>query len=170
MTATAMPGYVPYLIAASVGFSIYRRIRSNFGRQPWRPKRTMVRVVLLTLFLVPLAMLGAMHPAEDWGIGVGAALGVGLGLLALRLMRVDAVGGQPGYTPNPWIGAALTGLLVGRMAWRFVSGGFTTPQSSSPLTLAIAATVLTFYVVQGVGLLQRMKRIAATTDPVVATP
>jgi hypothetical protein len=34
MTAIAMPGYVPYLIAASVGFSIYRRIRSHFGRQP----------------------------------------------------------------------------------------------------------------------------------------
>ncbi|WP_133499572.1 hypothetical protein [Cognatilysobacter terrigena] len=169
MTATAMPGYVPYLIAATVGFSIYRRIRSHFGRQPWRPKRTMARVVLLSLFLVPLALLGALRPAEHWGIGVGALLGVGLGMLALRLIRIDTAGGQPGYTPNPWIGAALTALLVGRMAWRFASGGFTTPQSSSPLTLAIAATVLTFYVVQGVGLMQRMKRVT-TPDAAVAAP
>ncbi|AXK71475.1 hypothetical protein DWG18_03650 [Lysobacter sp. TY2-98] len=167
MTATAMPGYVPYLIAATVGFSIYRRIRSHFGRQPWRPKRTIARVVILSLFLVPLALLAVVRPTENWGIGVGAALGIGLGLLALRLMRFDTTGGQPGYTPNPWIGAALTGLLVGRMAWRFVSGGFTTPQTSSPLTLAIAATVLTFYVVQGLGLMQRMKRMTAAPGAVV---
>ena len=168
MTATAMPGYVPYLIAATVGFSIYRRIRSHFGRQPWRPKRTIARVVVLSLFLTMLALAAVLKPVENWGIGVGALIGVALGVVALRLMRFDTIGGQPGYTPNPWIGAALTGLLVGRMAWRFVSGGFTTPQSSSPLTLAIAAAVLTFYVVQGVGLMQRMKRLTATQGAVVA--
>ncbi|GAB1596410.1 hypothetical protein [Lysobacter claricitrinus] len=168
MTATAMPGYVPYLIAATVGFSIYRRIRSHFGRQPWRPKRTIARVVLLSVFLALLALLAVFRPGENWGIAAGAVVGAGLGLLALRLMRIDMQGGQPGYTPNPWIGAALTGLLIGRMAWRFASGGFVTPQSSSPLTLAIAATVLTFYVVQGLGLMQRMKRLAATPGTVAA--
>ncbi|MGY3265259.1 hypothetical protein [Lysobacter sp. HA35] len=169
MTATpAMPGYVPYLIAATVGFSIYRRIRSHFGRQPWRPKRTIARVVLLSIFLAALALLAAFRPAEDWGIAVGAAVGGVLGVVALRLMRIDMQGGQPGYTPNPWIGAALSGLLVGRMAWRFASGGFTTPQTSSPLTLAIAATVLTFYVVQGIGLMQRMKRVVAMPETVAS--
>jgi hypothetical protein len=159
MTAIAMPGYVPYLIAASVGFSIYRRIRSHFGRQPWRPKRTIGRVVLLSVLLGLLAVLLALRPAENWGIAAGAAIGSGLGLLALRLMRIDVSESGPGYTPNPWIGAALTGLLVGRMAWRIAAGGFTAPQSSSPLTLAIAATVLSFYVVQGLGLMHRMKRL-----------
>jgi hypothetical protein len=163
MTATAMPGYVPYLIAASVGFSIYRRIRSHFGRQPWRPKRTVARVAVLSVFLALLAVLLVMRPMDNWGIAAGAVAGVGLGVLALRLVRIDMADGQPGYTPNPWIGAALTGLLVGRMAWRLAAGGLTAPQSSSPLTLAIAATVLSFYVVQGVGLMQRMKRLQAAS-------
>jgi hypothetical protein len=111
------------------------------------------------VLLALLALLLAMRPAENWGIAAGAAIGGGFGLLALRLTRIDVTESGPGYTPNPWIGAALTGLLLGRMAWRIAAGGFTAPQSSSPLTLAIAATVLSFYVVQGLGLMHRMKRL-----------
>lgn len=161
MIAAATPGYAPYLIAAAIAFAMYRRIRTHFGRQAWRPARVLTRLVLLSLFLAVLAAVVVMKPAEDWGIGVGALAGAALGLLSLRLVRVDVVGGEPGYTPNPWIGALLTGLLVGRIAWRFASGGFAQPPSSGPLTLAIAATVLTFYLVQGIGLMRRMKALTA---------
>lgn len=168
MIAVATPGYMPYLIAASVAFAMYRRIRSHFGRQPWRPTRTIVRIVLLSVFLGLLGVLALLKPAENWGIGVGAAVGLVLGIGALRLVQVDVVDGVPGYTPNPWIGGALTALLVGRMAWRFASGGFSHPQPSSPLTFAIAATVLAFYLVQGIGLMRRMKRLPVESGAAIA--
>ena len=168
MIAHAAPGYAPYLMSAGIAFAMYRRIRSHFGRQPWRPTRTIVRVVLLSLLLAGLSAFAVLDPARNWGVFAGAAAGVALGLLSLHLMRVHVDGNVPGYTPNPWIGGALSALLIGRIAWRFASGGFTVPQSSSPLTLAIGATVLAFYLVQGAGLLLRMRRL--TSLPAVTTP
>lgn len=168
MIATATPGYVPYLVASGIAFAMYRRVRSHFGRQPWRPTRVVVRLVLLSIVLLLLGAFAALRPADNWPVAAGAAAGAMLGRVALRLVRVEVVGGEPGYTPNPWIGGALTALLVGRMAWRFASGGFGQPQSSSPLTLAIAATVLTFYLVQGLGLMRRMKQLSASGMPPAA--
>ena len=162
MIATATPAYVPYLVAAGVAFSLYRRTRSQFGRQPWRPTRTRARVVVLSMILAMLAVVGALHPLQNWGMAIGAIVGAALGIAALRLVRIDAADGQPGYTPNPWIGATLTALLVGRIAWRFATGGFTSSQPAGPLTFAIASTVIAFYLVQGIGLLRRMKRSAPT--------
>lgn len=162
MTAVAMPGYAPYLITAGVAFALYRRVRSHFGRQPWRPALVIARIVMMGLFLAMLATMLAFRPIQYWGIGVGALAGAALAVLALRLVRVDVVDGRAGYTPNPWIGGALTALLLGRLAWRFAAGGFASPQASSPLTFSIAATVIAFYLVQGLGLMRRMKRVLAS--------
>ena len=145
--------------------AMYRRIRSHFGRQPWRPARTIIRVVLLTLVLAMLALAAIFQPMQAWAVGAGALAGVVLGTSSLRLVRVDVIDGQRGYTPNPWIGAALTAVLAGRLAFRFASGDVMQPQSSGPLTLAIAATVVSFYLVQSVGLLRRMRHLPLTDQP-----
>ncbi|GAB6195246.1 hypothetical protein [Lysobacter xanthus] len=163
MVVTALPGYMPYLASAGIAFAVYRRVRSHFGRQPWRPKRTMVRSALLAIAFVALAVLGVLKPSQNWTIAVGMAAGAVLAFVSLRLMKIDVRDGQAGYTPNPWIGAALTGLLVGRLAWRFTSGSFAGVPAASPLTLAIGATVVTFYLAQGIGLLVRMRAVGAGT-------
>ena len=159
MTAAAMPAYTPYLVAAAIAFAMYRRIRGHFGPQPWRPKRTVARVVLLSVVLAMLAIAAVFAPARAWGVGPGALTGAARGLLSRPLLRIEVIDGQRGYTPNPWIGVALTAVLLGRLASRFASGDITDPQASGPLTMAIAAALVTCYLVQGIGLLLRMRRL-----------
>ena len=161
MTAVPMPGYAPYLIIAGVAFAIYRRVRSHFGWQRWQPGLVMARVVMMALFLAMLLAMLAFRPQQYWGIAVGTVAGALLAMVALRLLRVDVVDGRAGYVPNPWIGGALTALLLGRLAWRFAGGGYANPQATGPLTLSIAAMVIAFYLVQGLGLIRRMKRVTA---------
>lgn len=74
------------------------------------------------------------------------------------------------YTPNPWIGGVLSLLLVGRLAWRMGSGVFTGGtvqfgQNASPLTLAIAATLVGYYLFNGIGLALRMRALAPPVSP-----
>ncbi|HEY4560459.1 MAG TPA: hypothetical protein VIG54_06945 [Lysobacter sp.] len=166
MTAAAMPGYTPYLVAAAIAFAMYRRIRGNFGRQPWRPKRTIARVALLSAVLGMLALAAGFAPARAWGVGPGALVGLALGLLSLRLLRIEVIDGQRGYTPNPWIGLALTAVLLGRLASRYAAGDVAHPQALGPLTMAIAAALVSCYLVQGIGLLLRMRRLPMVPQPV----
>ncbi len=39
----------PYLFAALVVLIVYRRLRRSFGRQPLRPRRMTLRMILLAL-------------------------------------------------------------------------------------------------------------------------
>jgi len=68
------------------------------------------------------------------------------------------------YTPNPWIGGALSLLLVARLAWRWQQGarafGPAAAAQPSVLTLAFAATLVAYYLVNGGGLAWRMRRPA----------
>jgi hypothetical protein len=77
-------------------------------------------------------------------MGVGALAGAGLAWFALKHTRFDVREGRPGYTPNPWIGGALSVLLVARLAWRWHDGAFSQGMApgaanASPLTLGLAA-------------------------------
>ena len=98
-------------------------------------------------------------------IALGLVLGGGLGALALRHTHVEAADGAHWYTPNPWIGGALSLLLVGRLAWRYGHGAFSSgaaqaAQNANPLTLGIAATLVAFYLVNGAGLAWRVRALA----------
>ena len=55
-------------------------------------------------------------------------------------------------------------LLLGRLAWRYANGAFSgaaaqTAQQASQLTLGIAATLVAYSLVQGIGLFQRMHQL-----------
>mgnify|MGYP000611947117 CR=1 FL=1 len=98
-------------------------------------------------------------------VGAGALAGLALGVFALRHTRIDVRDGKPGYTPNPWIGGALSLLLVGRLAWRWYGGAFSqgaayTTGNASPLTMSLAATLVVYSLVQAVGLSVRMRALA----------
>ncbi|MDF3983727.1 DUF1453 domain-containing protein [Luteibacter sp. PPL201] len=171
-----MPVYVPIAIGGLVLFAIYRRVRGSFGRQPIHTRRMTARAVLLGVGLA-LSMLSGLQDvrlAEGVLAGgiVGAALAVFVGL---RLTRFEiGAGGQDGYIPNPWVGAALTALLLGRLAWRFlvlapVMGGDAAAYhgpapGNSPLTMMVVGLTLGYYLSYYAGVLvhhRRFKRIAA---------
>lgn len=158
----ALPVYMPWLMTAGFGWLYYRRIRRHFGRQPWQPRRTRVRIVLLALVSVMLGLAAAYVPHVATGMVAGALAGLALGVFALRHTRIDVRDGKPGYTPNPWIGGALSLLLVGRLAWRWYGGAFSqgaayTTGNASPLTMSLAAALVVYSLVQAVGLTLRMR-------------
>jgi hypothetical protein len=163
MAATALSPMLPYAFTAGIGWMYYRRIRRQFGRQPWQPRRTMVRIALLSLVLASLVLAGIFVPHAAWAVTAGLAVGLGLGFYGVSLTSVDLVDGNRSYLPNPWIGGALSLLLIGRLVWRFLHGGFMQPQSgmgASPLTLGFAATLIGYYLTYSIVLVVRMRRLA----------
>lgn len=168
MAALSMAPLTPYLAAAGMAWLSYRRLRRYFGRQPWQPRRTAVRVGILAVVSALLVWLAWILPHAAPAMALGALGGVALGVLALRHTRIDIVDGSPGYTPHPWIGAGLTLLLVGRLAWRWHDGAFSTggysAQQASPLTLALATLLIAYSLCQGIGLLRRMRALQRSTE------
>ncbi|GAB3103483.1 hypothetical protein [Lysobacter terrae] len=164
MATAALPALLPYAMTAGIGLMYYRRIRRQFGRQPWQPRRTIARIVLLSLVLGSLVLAGIFVPGAAWAVSAGFAAGLLLGLYGVSLTQVDLIEGQRTYLPNPWIGGALSLLLVGRLAWRFMHGGFVQAQpgtGASPLTLAFAATLIGYYLTYAIVLTVRMRRLTA---------
>ncbi|MGE8279601.1 MAG: hypothetical protein ACN6O2_04125 [Stenotrophomonas sp.] len=157
-----LPVYMPWLMTAGFGWLYYRRIRRHFGWQPWRPVRNTVRICILALVSVMLVVAALYLPHVAWGVAGGAVSGVGLGVFALKHTRISPRDGQPGYIPNPWIGGGLALLLVGRLAWRWYAGAFSQGMgqgaaNASPLTLALAAALVSYGLVQAVGLALRLR-------------
>ena len=168
MAAPLLPALMPYLATAGIGWIYYRRIRRSFGRQPWQPKRTMFRLAILSLAVVGLGFAAVFLPHAGWGIAAGMAAGAVLGWLALRHTHVGAVDGKRYYTPNPWIGGALSLLLIGRLVWRwnqgaFAGGAMQASQQASPLTLAVAAALVGYFVANNIGRMLRMRNLEKET-------
>jgi hypothetical protein len=110
------------LIGALFAFSLYRRVRRHVGRQPVQPYRLRLRIGVLALIAGLFMFGGATMQAERIGTEVAGLLG-GAALAwfgGLRLTRFERDAQGSWYTPNLYIGLALTALFLGRMAYRFV--------------------------------------------------
>jgi hypothetical protein len=156
----------PYVFPLLVAFAMYRRIRRNFGVQPWRPTRAWFRLVFLSLVSLMLLVAGVLKPQTLPAIGIGLACGAVLGYFGLKHTHVALVGGQRTYTPNPWIGGALSALLVGRLAWRWTHGGIAAAQAApSGVTFGIAMALITYSLIYIAGLMMQMKHLQAPAAP-----
>lgn len=178
------PNMIPALMIPLMAYGMYRRVRGNFGEQPIRRKRMIARIVMFSVLTVLLSLTGLYNPMLLVGLAGGLAGGAVLGTVGLRLTRFGQNGnGEDVYIPNPWIGAALTTLLIGRLAWRFLvvmpqmqdpamagAAGHAPPMGNSPLTVAVFGLMVGYYLVYFVGLLvhhrrfQRERGLAATAD------
>ena len=158
---------VPIVVAPLIVWRLYARMRRNFGRQPIRPKRMWTRVAFLSVVIVLFALEGLRGPLLAEGLAVGVLGGVVLGIIALRFTRFEIDGSNDCYVPNPWIGLALTALLLGRLLYRFIAvypmlahgaaGGYATYQRS-PLTMAIFGLLIGYYIAYYAGLLLHHRR------------
>jgi len=101
----------------------HRRIPRSFGRQPWQSWRATARIALLALVLVSLALTAFFGPGAGWAVGGGLVVGGVLGASGIAHTQIESVDGVRSYVPNPWIGGALSLLLLGRLVWRFMHGG-----------------------------------------------
>jgi cytochrome b561 len=173
-----MPAHLTsYLITLPLlALIVWRRVSRSFGRQPIRRKRTIARIVIFVIIGSALALSGFRHLALAEGLFGGVLIGGAIGLVGLQLTRfeVDPVKGDC-YVPNPWIGALLTVLLLGRLAWRLMvvwpqlqhaqatahgAGMQMQPMgyASSPLTMLVLGLLVGYYIVYYSGLLVHHQR------------
>lgn len=162
----------PYLIAALVIWSLYRRTRRLFGRQRVRAVAMWVRIGLLTAFTVLAVTLAIIGPAHDptvlEGLIAGIACGAALGYMGLRHTKFEVTSEGRFYTPHTYIGMAVTALFVGRLTYRYLSVHDATAPASTgsgglaatfhgPFTLAVFGVVVGYYVFYYLGILQRTR-------------
>jgi hypothetical protein len=166
----------PILVAALVVFGIVRRLRRTFGRQPVQPVRIWLRIGILTLAGGLIAATSVMRGVEmAEALITGLACGAALAWVGLRHTRFEVTPEGRFYTPHTYIGLAVTLLLVGRLAYRFLMLG-SDPNAAaayqrSPLTVGIFAVLVAYYVVFYAGVLLRTRAPeardpGATPDPI----
>jgi MFS family permease len=161
---------MPLMVAPLMLLAIWRRVRGQFGRQPIRRKRMIARIAIFSV-LGALAALGGLYNFRLLeGLFGGVLAGAALGLVGLRLTRFErGADGSDAYFPNPWIGGALTVLLVARLAWRLsvlapLSTAAASPSQGmpaigqSPLTLLVLGLMIGYYISYYAGLLIHHRR------------
>ncbi len=161
----------PLLIIPVMLFAVYRRVRRNIGAQKLRPRAMKFRIGLLGLALLLLLALATQNLRVAEAVIAGAVLGVALGLFNLRLTkfstRVDGIY----YTPNVFLGVALSVLLLSRLVYRAMvlrQDAMTGPVANSglpplnPLTLSMVGLLAGYYIAYYVGILRHP---ASTSNP-----
>lgn len=156
---------------APAGFAILfvlmmaRRFRRLFGRQPVQPTRMKLRIGILLVVGALLLVRGLIAPVTGLATAAGLGAGIALALLGLRLTVFESTPQGRWYTPHGGIGLAISALLVGRLAYRFWQIAPAMQQAHqagddpfaafqrSPLTLAIFALLIGYYVTYFVGVL-----------------
>ena len=150
-------------ITALVAWRMYARFRRLVGRQRFSPRRPWVTVTLFPVLLVLIAVAVFPHVDAMLALGGGIVVGIGLGVVGIRLTKFERTGEGLFYTPSAHLGIALSGLLAARILYRLatqlpaLTGGPAGPPpdlASSPLTLAIVGTLAGYYVSYAVGLLR----------------
>lgn len=171
MTVTPLHGLGLAALVLFICWRLYRRYRSHIGPQKVRPLRMGLRVALFGVFAVlilasPIGMLGREI------VGLAIAFGAMLGWLSLSQTQFESRDGRRWYTPNMYIGLAVTALLVVRVVYRLVT---VYPQleagtaGASPLgpfggqqslpTLAVFGVVIGYYAVYYGGVLLRSRQL-----------
>ena len=155
-------------VVALMLFFAYRRVRSAIGRQRLQPARMKVRVGILVIvgaifIVVPRGDLVILTAAV-----IGAIIGVGLAVYALRHTQVDVTADGVFYTGHPYIGLGIALLFIGRLIYRFVHMA-TTPgmvpdargaspfagMVGNPVTTGVFFVVAGYYIAYYTGLLRK---------------
>lgn len=164
MTSTQL---VPAIVVPLVAWRVYVRVRRNIGRQPFSPRRIVVRIVILSMLSVLIGLGALTYPRSLTALGGGLLLGVPLALAGLHLTRFETNAAGKFYTPNTAIGIALIVLFAGRIGYRvfvlFVTPSLTgQPPAApfqSPLTLLIFGLTAGYYIAYYAGVFVRGRKL-----------
>ena len=176
----------PYAIAGLAVLLIYRRFRRSFGRQPIRPIRMWIRIVLLIVLscsLLPLAFKSGQFLVAELA---GAMAGLALGFWGARHTRYATYEGRLHYVPHTYTGIAVSLLFIGRLVYRIVEwygengalggalnasqGIAPAPMVRSPLTVGLIFVVVGYYVCYYAMVLWKSKRISPEDLEAVPAP
>jgi hypothetical protein len=153
-----------------IAWRLYSRVRRNIGRQKSRPGRHWAGAIFFSLLLVLLALAAMTRPLSGVALAAGSLCGAALGIWGLKLTRYERTAEGFFYTPNAYLGIALSLLLVARVLYRLsevylLQGTASAAQAQdfvrSPLTLLIIGLVAGYYATFAIGLLRWRRRAAA---------
>lgn len=170
----------PWIFAVLIPLMIYRRLRRSFGRQPLRPTRMTVRMVILAALGASLAPAALRSTGFLAGEAAGVAFGAALALWGAKRTRFITQNGQLYYLPHTYAGIAVSLLVVGRIAYRFVqvysargfvpAGAAPSSMVQSPLTVGIFFVLIGYYLCYYGWLLWKSKHIAPEDLEAAAAP
>jgi hypothetical protein len=131
-----------YLLVALFVFAVYRRLRRTFGRQPLRPRRMMVRIVLFAALLSPTLLRSS---AFAGAAAAGIVAGILLALWGASRTRFERAGAQLFYVPHTYTGIAVSLLFIGRVAYRLLQAyGATHGMRAAPAAAGAESGVATY--------------------------
>jgi hypothetical protein len=119
---------------------------------------------LLVLGVIGTAVAAAEERSSVLSLSVGLAAGAAVGLWGLRLARFDKRADGVFFQPNPYLGTALSVLLLGRIGWRLLNGpanvdGWTPAEFvRNPSTMFLFGLFAAHYLIFAFGLLRRARR------------
>lgn len=151
------------LLAPLMAWSIYGRYKRNVGRQPLKPRRLIIRIVILLTILCGFLAYSNIDAPLLAATLAGLVLGAGIAQGGLRLTRFESTPAGDFYTPNTALGLAVSALFMLRIGYRMVvmataAGGPATAfnaASRTPLTMGLLALVIGYYLAFYVGVLRR---------------
>jgi hypothetical protein len=159
-----------------VAWRIYMRFRRMIGRQRLSRVRPWITLAIFSTVLVLLAYAARAHAERLGWLAAGLAAGGLLAAYGLRLTRFEPTPQGLFYTPNAYLGIALSLLFFGRLVYRVTevyaisTAASPTPSSfaSSPLTLATFGLIAGYYVTYAAGLMlwrNRELRVQPQAEP-----
>lgn len=163
---------IPFLLAALVVWSVYRRLRRSVGKQRLRPVQMGSRIVLFlligTLLLPSVLHANAHFTSYVESLLGGLIAGIALAIFGASRTRYLREQGQLYFVPHTYTGLAVSLLFLGRLVYRFVqlysmqtaangdATALTTPGASpsyaaaslvnSPLTFGLFYVLVGYYV------------------------
>lgn len=172
-------------VVAFLAFVLYRRGKRLIGHQRYQERRMITRLVIIGALTVLLLASYSRRPDPLLGYGsaaVGFALGIIIGLLALRFTQMGRDEDGVWYVPNTYLGIGLIALLVGRFVYEYVvvfpqirkqaqaaaAQASTHPNApvaahmsvtSQPILHAVLFIVLGYYLVYYLGIVLRARRM-----------
>jgi len=161
-------------------FAVYRRYKRHVGRQPMQLVRLVLRASIMLVLGIVLSISAWPHIDVLESGAAGLALGIALAVAGIRLTRFESTPDGIFYIPNIYIGLGITALLLGRLLYRFVvlypsmqaaaqandADAFSVIHKS-PLTFAIFALIIGYYVVYNIALLVLSRRHAAANSALI---
>jgi hypothetical protein len=144
-----------------VAWRIYIRFRRMIGRQRLSRVRPWITLAIFSIVLVLLAYAARAHVERLGWMAAGLTAGGLLAAYGLRLTRFEPTPEGLFYTPNAYLGIALSLLFLGRLLYRVAevyaisSAASPTPPAfaSSPFTLAVFGLIAGYYVTYAAGLM-----------------
>ena len=143
---------LPSFALCFFAWRIWRRTRRNIGRQPLLAKRMILRIVIFSALTLVLGAVSIEQTSLLLGLGGGLLVGVPLALLGLRLTRFEATAEGRFFTPNTYLGVAISLLLAGRIIYRltlFYSMMHAQHNQADLMNMRSALTMFLFGVVAG---------------------